>query len=47
MFKGIIDLFDAEEWMSSIENVFEFLQLNEREKVSCASYMLKKDVRIW
>ena len=23
------------------------MQLNEREKVSCASYMLKKDARIW
>ena len=47
MFESGIDPFDAEEWLNSIENLFEFMQLNEREKVSCASYMLKKDARIW
>ena len=47
MFEGGIDPFDAKEWINSTENLFDFMQLNEREKVSCASYMLKKDARIW
>ena len=47
VFESGIDPFDAEEWINSIENFFDFMQLNEREKVSCASYMLKKDARIW
>ena len=41
VFEGGIDPFDAEEWINSIENLFDFMQLNEREKVSCASYMPK------
>ena len=47
MFEGGIDPFHSKEWLNSIENLFEFMQLHEREKVSCASYMLKKDARIW
>ena len=47
MFECGIDPFDVKEWINSIENLFDFIQLNEREKVSCASFMLKKDVRIW
>ena len=47
MFEGGIDPFDVKERINSIENLFEFMQLNEREKISCASYMLKKDARIW
>ena len=47
MFESGIYPFDVEEWINYIENLFEFMQLNEQEKVSCASYMLKKDARIW
>ena len=47
MFEGVIDSFDADEWKDSIENLIDFMQLNEQEKVSCASYILKKDARIW
>ena len=47
MFEGGIDLFDVEKWINPIETLFEFMHLNEREKESCANYILKKDVRIW
>ena len=46
VFEGGIDPFDAEEWINYINNLFDCMQLNEREKVSCASYILKKDARI-
>ena len=30
-----------------MEAIFEFMQLNDHEKVSCATYMLKKDAQYW
>ncbi|KAL5574614.1 hypothetical protein UlMin_016313 [Ulmus minor] len=37
----------AEEWLSSIQTILDFMHLNEREKVLCATYVLKKDARYW
>ena len=47
VFEGTVDLTMAEEWISMIEKVFEFVQIEEEEKVKYAMYMLIKDVRIW
>ena len=30
-----------------IERLFEFVQIEDEEKVKCAIYMLRKDARIW
>ena len=30
-----------------IEKIFEFVQIEDEEKVKCAAYMLRKDARIW
>ena len=30
-----------------IEKIFEFIQIEDEEKVKCVVYMLSKDVRIW
>ena len=30
-----------------IEEIFEFVQIEDEEKVKCAIYMLRKDARIW
>ncbi|XP_062114708.1 uncharacterized protein LOC133825830 [Humulus lupulus] len=46
-FEGGVDLMEAEEWMSSMESIFELMQLEDQAKVSRATYMLKKDARIW
>ena len=46
-FEGGVDPMEAEEWMSAIESIFELMQLEDQAKVSCATYMLKKDARIW
>ena len=47
VFEGTIDPAVAEEWVSMIEKIFEFVQIEDEEKVKCAIYMLRKDARIW
>ncbi|KAL5545187.1 hypothetical protein UlMin_008971 [Ulmus minor] len=42
-FEGSSDPLVAEEWISSIQTILDFMHLNEREKVLCATYVLKKD----
>ncbi|KAL5548161.1 hypothetical protein UlMin_003392 [Ulmus minor] len=46
-FEGSTNPLDAEEWLSSIQTIMEFMELNDRERVLCVSYMLKKDARYW
>lgn len=44
---GSTDPLEAEEWLSSIETILDFMRLNDQERVLCASYMLRKDARHW
>lgn len=46
-FEGSTNRLDAEEWLSSIQLIVDFMELNDREKVFRASYMLKKKARYW
>ncbi|KAL5575497.1 hypothetical protein UlMin_017196 [Ulmus minor] len=46
-FEGLTDPLEAEKWLSSIETILDFMELDDRERVLCASYMLKKDARYW
>ncbi|KAL5564662.1 hypothetical protein UlMin_027826 [Ulmus minor] len=46
-FEGSSDPLVAEEWLSSIQTILDFMHLNEREKVLCATYVLKRDARYW
>ncbi|KAL5557431.1 hypothetical protein UlMin_039667 [Ulmus minor] len=46
-FAGSTDPLEAEEWLSSIETILEFMRLTDQERVSCASFMFKKDARHW
>ena len=46
-FEGTVDPIVANEWVSMIEKIFEFVQIEDVEKVKCAVYMLRKDTRIW
>lgn len=46
-FHGSTDLLVAQGWLKSIELVLGFMDLNENEKVKCASYCLMDDARIW
>ena len=44
---GSIDPLKAEEWLSLIDTILDFMQLSDYEWVLCASYMLRKDARHW
>lgn len=46
-FHGDSDPAVAEEWISSLEVIFEFMNIEDTEKVRCAIFMLKKDARKW
>ena len=41
-FEGSTNPLDAEEWLSSIQTIMDFLDLNDPKRVLCASYMLKR-----
>ncbi|KAL5554728.1 hypothetical protein UlMin_042129 [Ulmus minor] len=47
IFEGSSDPLVAEEWLRSIEDIFNFMRLNDHERVLCAIYMLRKDARFW
>ncbi|KAL5546204.1 hypothetical protein UlMin_005891 [Ulmus minor] len=46
-FVGSTDPLEAEEWINSLETIFDFMQLNDQERVAYASYMLRKGARHW
>ncbi|KAM6599935.1 hypothetical protein CsatA_019544 [Cannabis sativa] len=46
-FEGGIDPVVAEEWISRIESILQMLRVDGNDRVKCASYMLRKDARIW
>ena len=46
-FEGSTDPLEAEEWLTSLQTILDFMNLTEQEKVLCASYVLKKDARYW
>ena len=37
----------AEGWINMIEKIFEFIQINDEDKVKCVVYILRTDARIW
>ncbi|KAK1370256.1 hypothetical protein POM88_036348 [Heracleum sosnowskyi] len=45
-FNGSTDPLEAYEWLSSIQAIFDHMQLLDGEKVYCASHMLKKIKKI-
>ena len=47
VFEGTVDPAVTEEWISMIENIFEFVQIKDVDRVKCAVYMLKKDAKLW
>ena len=45
IFQGSSNTLVGEEWLRSIEDIFNFMRLNDQERVLCAIYMLRKDTR--
>ena len=46
-FEGSTNPLDAEEWLSSMETILDFIELNDRERIICAAFMLKREARYW
>lgn len=46
-FEGGLDALEAEEWMSLIASILDFMKVEGNDRVACASHMLRKDARIW
>ncbi|GMN58255.1 hypothetical protein TIFTF001_027356 [Ficus carica] len=46
-FEGTTDPIEADNWLVDIQVILDFMGITEREKVLCASFVLKKDVRHW
>ncbi|XP_062093873.1 uncharacterized protein LOC133799899 [Humulus lupulus] len=46
-FEGKPDPMEAEDWLKSMKAIFQHMYLNDRERISCASLLLKNDARIW
>ena len=44
-FEGSFDPLVADEWLSSLQVILDFMNLTDQEKVRCASFVLKKDAR--
>ena len=47
VFEGIVDPAVAEECVSMVLKIFEFVRIEDEEKVKCAIYILRKYARIW
>ncbi|KZV25085.1 hypothetical protein F511_33465 [Dorcoceras hygrometricum] len=46
-FSGTTDPLVAEEWIRSMENIYDFMGLTDADKVRCAIFMLKADAALW
>ena len=47
LFEGSINPLDAEEWLSTMETILDFMELNDDEKIICVAYVLRKEARYW
>ncbi|KAI3451367.1 hypothetical protein Pfo_008032 [Paulownia fortunei] len=46
-FNGGSDPMIAEEWVKSLDTIFDYMRIDDAEKVLCAIFLLKKDARTW
>ena len=47
LFEGSTNPLDAEEWLSTMETILDFMELKDDEKIICAAYVLRKEARYW
>ncbi|GMN64648.1 hypothetical protein TIFTF001_033704 [Ficus carica] len=46
-FEGSTNPIEPDNWLIDLQVALNFLRLNDQEKVLCASFMLRKDARLW
>ncbi|XP_062116236.1 uncharacterized protein LOC133830299 [Humulus lupulus] len=47
VFEGSADPIKAEQWMSMLNTILDFMKVVGSERVACAAYMFREDARIW
>ena len=45
--KGTTDPYEAEDWLHSTQAILEAMELSDKEKIQCATFILKKEARYW
>ncbi|GMN22076.1 hypothetical protein TIFTF001_050179 [Ficus carica] len=46
-FEGSTNPIDTDNWLIDLQVILNFLRLSDQEKILCASFVLKKDARLW
>ena len=46
-FVGSTSFFGAEEWLSTLEIILDFMELKVDEKIICTAYVLREEARYW
>ncbi|GMN63837.1 hypothetical protein TIFTF001_032907 [Ficus carica] len=46
-FEGSTNSIEADNWLVDLQVILNFVRLNDKEKVLCASFMLRKDAHLW
>ncbi|XP_062075555.1 uncharacterized protein LOC133779632 [Humulus lupulus] len=46
-FEEKVDPMVAEYWLKLVEAIFDHMELNDHQRVSCAAHILKMDAKIW
>ncbi|KAI3443867.1 hypothetical protein Pfo_000532 [Paulownia fortunei] len=46
-FTGGSDPMVVEQWVKSLDTIFDYMRIDDAEKVLCAIFLLKKDARTW
>ena len=44
-FEGSANPLDAEEWLSTMETILDFMEFDDGERIICVAYMLEREAR--
>ncbi|KAL5575284.1 hypothetical protein UlMin_016983 [Ulmus minor] len=47
LFEGTTNPLEAEDWLSTMETILDFMELRDEEKITCAVFVLRKEARYW
>ena len=47
LFEGITNSLEAEDWLSTLETILDFMELRDEEKITCAVHALRKEAQYW
>ena len=47
LFEGTTNSLEAEDWLSTMETILDFMELRDEEKITCAVHALRKEARYW